>query len=93
MRLFQTMVVPSFGRMGAMVNSLAFLFLLALVFPPAARAYIDPGTGSYVAQIIIASLAGGLYLLVSFRQRVVALLKRFSSVVKELLKIPSRGSH
>ena len=35
-----------------------FVFVLALIFPPNTRAYLDPGTGSYVLQIIIAGLLG-----------------------------------
>ncbi len=35
------------------------LFLFAL--PKQAFAYLDPGTGSYIIQILIATLAGGTY--------------------------------
>jgi hypothetical protein len=37
------------------------LFLVALLFivPRPVHAYLDPGTGSYVAQILIATLLGG----------------------------------
>ena len=35
-----------------------------------AYAYLDPGTGSYFVQIVIATLAGGGYLLVSSWDRV-----------------------
>ncbi len=34
------------------------LGLFYLVFPQAAYAYLDPGTGSYILQIILAVLAG-----------------------------------
>jgi len=32
--------------------------LFYLIFPRAAYAYLDPGTGSYILQIILAALAG-----------------------------------
>lgn len=41
-----------------------FLFLTFLfVAPSRAQAYLDPGTGSYVTQILIGFLAGSAYLL------------------------------
>ena len=47
-----------------------------------ARAYLDPGTGSYVVQVLIATLAGGTYLLISSWARVKEifqdLISRFS---------------
>lgn len=33
-----------------------------LLFPQKSYAYLDPGTGSYVFQIAIATLLGGLYI-------------------------------
>ncbi len=42
----------------------AFLFLAVLTAgfsPAAAYAYIDPGTGSYLLQILIAAVLGGLF--------------------------------
>ncbi len=38
-----------------------YLFLLAFLFPPPASAYLDPGSGSYVIQVIVASLLGSLF--------------------------------
>ena len=37
------------------------LLLLFLLWSRLAYAYLDPGTGSYIFQIIIAALIGGLY--------------------------------
>lgn len=39
------------------------LAVLVLTLPTQAHAYLDPGTGSYAVQIIIASTVGGLYAL------------------------------
>lgn len=49
------------------------LAFLSLARP--AAAYLDPGTGSYFAQILIATLAGGTYLLVSSWGRVKGFLR------------------
>ncbi|MDD2714836.1 MAG: hypothetical protein PHW04_02960 [Candidatus Wallbacteria bacterium] len=41
---------------------LIYLILsLALLFQTPAMAYIDPGSGSYLFQVTIAALLGGLY--------------------------------
>ncbi len=40
--------------------TLSFVFLIV---PQKAHAYLDPGTGSYLIQIIIASVAGAGYFL------------------------------
>lgn len=47
---------------------LAFgLFVLVyFVVPQKAYAYLDPGTGSYIIQVAIATLAGGTYLIFAF---------------------------
>jgi hypothetical protein len=39
-------------------------------------AYIDPGTGSLIIQILIANLVGCLFLLKNFRSRVKELLSK-----------------
>jgi hypothetical protein len=36
---------------------LAGLFLVRLILPGEAKAYLDPGTGSYLIQIVVASVA------------------------------------
>lgn len=46
-----------------------------------AHAYLDPGTGSYVVQILIATLAGGAYLIVSSWTKVKGFL---SSLISRL---------
>jgi len=42
---------------------MVFLLLLALtsLFPTPAHAYLDPGTGSYLFQIMLASLIGAAF--------------------------------
>jgi len=41
-----------------------FIFLF-FVFAPAAHAYIDPGTGSYLFQLLVAGLFAGLFFMKS----------------------------
>lgn len=40
-----------------------FLVLALLFAPSPAQAYIDPGTGSYAFQVIVATIAGSIYAL------------------------------
>jgi hypothetical protein len=55
---------------------LLLLTLLLLALPSVAHAYLDPGTGSYVVQLLIGTLLGGLFALGMFWRRVVASFKR-----------------
>jgi len=43
-----------------------FIVLIISIIPQNAFAYIDPGTGSYIIQIIIAALVGGLFAIKMF---------------------------
>lgn len=66
------------------IKTLVFLtVLLPWIFPKQALAYLDPGTGSYIIQIVIASLAGGVYLIAAFRERIKAFL---DSLIFKLFK-------
>jgi len=50
---------------------------IALVFlSRSAFAYLDPGTGSYILQMVLAAVLGGLVALGVFWRRVVLFLKR-----------------
>ena len=48
---------------------LFFIFLIAL-FPSGAYAYIDPGTGSYILQILIAGALGMAYTVKIYWRRI-----------------------
>jgi len=55
------------------------VLLAALVSPillQSAYGYLDPGTGSYVLQLIIGGLLGGLFAVGLFWKRVIAFVKR-----------------
>ena len=54
-------------------------WLLAIVLLTAVEplhAYLDPGTGSYVVQLLIGGLLGGLFALGMFWRRVLTFIKR-----------------
>ena len=46
-------------------NKIMYIFigLFLLVFPQTTYAYLDPGTGSYVVQVILAAMVGLAYTL------------------------------
>ena len=53
----------------------ALLVLHLLLFPPPTYAYIDPGTGSYIVQVLIAGLLGVLISLRFYWARIKAFFK------------------
>jgi hypothetical protein len=62
-----------------LANSFVFGVLLLLTWPQSAHAYLDPGTGSYVLQLIIAGLVGGALGVKIYWKRIKAFLFRSSS--------------
>jgi len=54
------------------------LFLLCLS-PNAALAYIDPGTGSYMIQILVGAILGGMMSIKIFWRRIVGFVRRIFS--------------
>ena len=50
---------------------IAFIYSIS---PRPAHAYLDPGTGSYIFQILIAGLVGGLFAVKIFWKRIKAFL-------------------
>lgn len=44
-----------------MAKYILALFLYLVVWPKNVQAYLDPGTGSYITQVVIGFLAGGMY--------------------------------
>jgi len=66
------------------LRDLLWLFaLLVLLVPTDASAYIDPGTGSYILQVIAAGLLGGLFALKMFWLQVKMFFKRLFSRRKD----------
>lgn len=63
--------LPIFEAMPA-ARKYIFLLLLGVLFAHPASAYIDPGSGSYLIQAILAGLLGVLYFFKGLRTRVMA---------------------
>lgn len=63
---------PSFRPHLLWCALLAFHWLL---FPPPTYAYIDPGTGSYLVQVVIAGLLGVLFSLKIYWARIKTFIK------------------
>jgi hypothetical protein len=53
--------------------------LLWLIFPKQAHAYLDPGTGSYIFQILIAGLLASLFFIKSIIRKIKEIFTKFSS--------------
>ena len=51
------------------------MLLFLLLIPAPGYGYIDPGTGSYFIQIIIAVLAGGAFAIKIFWKKIIAFFK------------------
>ena len=62
-----------------LVTICLFAMLVFLAFPSFAYAYLDPGTGSYVFQLLIAGLAGSLFLVKIYWKRIGAFFTRLFS--------------
>lgn len=57
-----------------MVTVILCALIFNLIFYNNAYAYIDPGTGSYFLQMIIATALGGLFMIKLYWQKVKALV-------------------
>ena len=70
MRKMKRTILPSLATM---------FFLLGGFYVREAHAYLDPGTGSYVFQLIVAGIIGGTLVLRMGWGRIVFFLKRIFS--------------
>lgn len=57
-------------------TSLFVIVLYLFVFPKPVYAYVDPGSGSYFFQIILAALLGGTIGVKGIRQKISAIVKK-----------------
>lgn len=55
------------------------IFMFFAICVPNAYAYLDPGTGSYFFQIVIAFIAGGLFAIKLFWRKIVFFIKNLFS--------------
>lgn len=51
------------------------LFIMLCTFQTDLFGYIDPGTGSYVMQLLIAGLVGGIYAIKTYWKTIVSYVK------------------
>jgi hypothetical protein len=56
-------------RQSSILWAVTIFTAFCLAFPPAAEAYLDPGTASYAAQIVIGSILGACYAFRSYLAR------------------------
>jgi hypothetical protein len=63
---------------------LVMAFLFVCFFPSNAHAYLDPGTGSYLLQMLIAGALGALFVLKVF-------WKQVKAAIKNLFTLKSNG--
>ena len=59
--------------------SLILSVVLNIAFLQNACAYLDPGTGSYVYQVLVASLIGGVFTIKMFWKKITTFLRINSS--------------
>ena len=55
---------------------LSLVALATFVFPGTSHAYLDPGTGSFVFQMIIAGVVGGLFTIKTFWRKIISFFKK-----------------
>ena len=58
------------------VPVLVLVLLISPIMIQLAYGYLDPGTGSYILQLLIGGLLGGLFAIGLFWKRVIAYVKR-----------------
>ena len=58
---------------------IVLLTLICSVIPNDAYAYLDPGTGSYLIQILLASLLGAVFAIKVFWKKIIARFERLFS--------------
>lgn len=52
-------------------NAIMILALMLFVLPKHVEAYIDPGTGSYLYQLLLAGLFGGMFFMSTFVKKII----------------------
>jgi len=74
------------GLRNRLCGVLLLVTLFSLVFTQHAYAYLDPGTGSYFLQLLIAGLLGALFFIKSFWKGVARTFKNVFSRVFGFIK-------
>lgn len=58
-------------------KTLFVLLFFGLFFPKRAHAYLDPGSASFLTQVVVASLAGGAYLIATSWKKIKSIFLKF----------------
>lgn len=61
------------------------LLLLCISYPKEAYAYVDPGTGGYIFQVLFLLLSAVISILAFFRNKVEAVISSVLTPIKNLL--------
>lgn len=79
-------------QLGSRIGTGALFAVLAWSFlAQDAHAYVDPGTGSYIFQVILAALLGALFMLKVFWARITGFFRNRFSRSEEAGSRPSQG--
>ena len=76
---FKVIKIHIFKNSPFLIVILHFALLTFNLSPKDAHAYIDPGTGSYIIQVILAAILGGAVTMKVFWKKIGAFLKRLFS--------------
>lgn len=73
-------------EIGMKLKSTLLLLVFVLSFTNSAFAYLDPGSGSYILQMLVAGILGSLYAIKLYWARIVNFFKGKSSVEDDSLE-------
>lgn len=59
-----------------MIPHIVFAFFTFTSQPNSPHAYLDPGSGSFILQLLIAALLGGLFIVKTYWKRIVAFFNK-----------------
>lgn len=63
--------------MSAKSKLIIYIGILFFTFPKVTFAYLDPGTGSYIFQLLIAGLLGGMFFIKSIFKKIKEIYKGY----------------
>lgn len=59
-----------YPKRSIVIGVVALTIIAQIIRPPNAFAYLDPGTGSYIFQVLVATLIGGIFTLKIYWQKI-----------------------
>jgi hypothetical protein len=78
--------------MGAVFISVLLILSEPLAPPLKGHAYLDPGSGSFILQILIASLVGAAFVVKAYWRKIVGFVRR-DQAVEEQPPLPEDDPH